>query len=44
MVKGAKRVNYMMSFEGVAGDPALVSMNIMSSLDFRVETAWPQPH
>ena len=42
MVKGAKRINYVMSFQGAEGDPAEVSMNIMTSLAFRVENAWPK--
>lgn len=42
MVKGAKKVNYMMSFVGASGDPAESSMNLVTSLDFRIETAWPK--
>ena len=42
MVKGAKKVNYMMSFVGASGDPAETSMNLVTSLDFRIETAWPK--
>jgi hypothetical protein len=34
MIKGAKMLNYMISFEGASGDPAEISMNIILSLNF----------
>ena len=42
MVKGAKKVNYIMSFEGASNKPAESNKNIIIFLDFRVETAWPK--